>query len=130
MSKEPVRRQWADDDEDDDREVKSFLIPISTLLLHTISGDLLIFLTKNLKHRNKVTERLERYRERQNHILSKCQKSEGNTYIFIIELLLSCLEKSSSAVFLFQTGQDHDEISHSRSENSGAEESSYEEKFT
>lgn len=31
MSKEPVRRQWADDDEDDDREVNSTLMPISNL---------------------------------------------------------------------------------------------------
>jgi hypothetical protein len=50
MSKEPVRRQGADDDEDDDREVNSILMLLSTPLLHTIYAYILNIKTSNIKY--------------------------------------------------------------------------------
>jgi hypothetical protein len=115
MSKEPVRRQWADDDEDDDREVNSILILLSTPLLHTICTSLLN--TKNLEHQIQ-SQRGSNGTVKDRITFSVNAKNQKVVEMFVkIELLPSNLKKFLSVVFLILIGQDHYEISHSRSEN-------------
>ena len=98
MSKEPVRRQWADDDEDDDREVNSTLMPISNLefqaiYTYPVSNKILVHQIQSQRGSNgTVKDRIT---------FSVNAKNQKVAHIFVnIELQLSSLKNFSTVVII------------------------------